>query len=514
LAFVWDGDKQDSFQIYVMQIGGGAPVRITNQAGSPFGLAWSPDDRYIAFHRPEGDRVAIRLVPPFGGPERKLAEVPTDASWFLSWTPDAKWLAFASWNSPGEPSSIWVVSVDTGERRRLTFPRVAPGASGDLSPSFSPDGRMLSFGREEKDHVFRPYILRLSRNLKPEGEPRRLTSRFYGDLFGIAWLPDSREIVFSAGGESARTLWRLAVSEGSEPVRMPYVTENAIRPVIMRRRLVYQWFRLESNLWRLDTRAGERTILVGSGAPRLQGTPQYSPDGRRIAFSSTRSGSPEVWTCDADGANCMQLTSYGGPQIGIPHWSPDSQSIAFDCRVTGQPAVYVVAADGGTPRLLAEDGYMPNWSRDGRRIYFASGRSGRLEVWKMPAAGGPAAQVTRNGGGAAIESSDGKYLYFDRNPGGDADPLYRVPVEGGMEVEAVPRLQGPFSFGVTAKGVYFMPDLRTIRLLDPENGRVSTPAKLEKDVWEGLGVSPDDRYIVWSQQDRLTSELMLVDSFR
>jgi serine/threonine protein kinase len=515
VAFVWDGDKQNSFQIYVRQIGGGTPVRITNQPARPFSLAWSPDDRQIAFLRPvEGDRVAIMLVPPIGGTERKLAEASTVAVSLLSWTPDAKWLAYAERSSPGEPLSIWAVSVGTGERRRLTVPRVAPGAFGDATPSFSPDGRMLAFGREEKSDVVRLYALSLSRDLKPEGEPRRLTDRFYGSWAGIAWTADGREIVFGAGAGAADLLWRLAVSGRSDPVRLPYATEDAIYPVIVGCRLVYSWSRLEANLWRLDTRTGERTMLIGSGGAREHAIPQYSPDGRRIAFRSDRSGSPEIWTCDADGSNCLQLTSFGGPMLGAPRWSPDGQSIAFDCRVTGQPAVYIVAADGGTPRLLAEDAYLPSWSRDGRWIYFASGRSGRVEVWKMPAAGGPAAQVTRNGGAVALESADGKYLYYGKNPGFGADSLYSMPVQGGQEVEVVPRLHSWSSFGVTAKGVYFMPDRRTIRFLEPSSGRVTTLASLEKNVWQGLCVSPDDRFVVWSQQDRLASELMLVDNFR
>jgi Tol biopolymer transport system component len=175
----------------------------------------------------------------------------------------------------------------------------------------------------------------------------------------------------------------------------------------------------------------------------------------------------------------------------------------------------VVAADGGAPRLLAEDAYVPSWSRDGRWIYFASGRSGRVEVWKMPAAGGAAAQVTRNGGMAALESADGKYLYYDKNSGSSADSLYRMSVEGGQEVEVVPHLGEYDSFGVTAKGVYFISDSRTIRFLDPGSGRVSTLATLEKSVLEGgLCVSPDDRFVVWTQQDRVSSELMLVDNFR
>jgi Tol biopolymer transport system component len=458
------------------------------------------------------------LVPPFGGPERKLAETSVHPyiTCCLSWAPDGKWLAFPARNSPGEPHSIWVLSVDTGERRRLTVPRVAPGAFGDWNASFSPDGRTLAFSRGEKDWVVRPYAQSLSRDMRPAGELRRLTDRSYGWFNGIAFLPDSREIVFGAGAVTAFQLWRLAVSGRSDPVRLPYVAEDALAPVIVGRRLVYSWQRRETNLWRLDTRTGERTMLIGSGSGRDHEDPQYSPDGRRIAFESNRSGSQEIWTCDADGTNCLQLTSYGGPMLGTARWSPDGQSIAFDCRVTGQPAIYVIAADGGAPRLLAENAYVPSWSMDGRWIYFASGRSGRVEVWKMPAVGGPAAQVTRNGGFGAFESADGKYLYYyyAKNQYGGAGSLYRMPVEGGQEVEVVPHLQDYNLFGVTAKGVYFRPDSRTIRVLDPRSGRMSTLATLEKDAGNGLCVSPDDRFVVWAQQDRVSSELMLVDGFR
>jgi len=189
LAFVWNGEKQDIYQIYVMQIGGALPCGSRIIQGGP--SAW------------RGRRTTGRL-PSSGGSK----EIGSPSCWSrlsagrsassaevsaipvgLSWTPDAKWLAFAAPNSPGEPHSIWVVSVDTGERRRLTVPRVAPGAFGDATPSFSPDGRMLAFGREEKAYVVRPYALSLSRDLRPEGEPRRLTDRFYATGTGIAWTP-------------------------------------------------------------------------------------------------------------------------------------------------------------------------------------------------------------------------------------------------------------------------------------------------------------------------------------
>jgi len=522
LAFVWNGDTQDSFQIYVVEIGEGTPVRITNHAGSPSSLAWSPDDRYIAFLRKvEGERADLVLVPPFGGPERKLAEISIGelSLCCLSWTPDTRWLAFSAHNSPGEPDSIWAFSMETGERRRLTFPRVSADAMGDWNASFSPDGRMLAFGREEKSFVSYPWVLSLSSDLRPEGEPRRLGDRSYARLGGIAWVPGGREIVFGAGAALAKLLWRLDVSGRSDPLRLPCATEDASQPVIVGHRLVYLWYRREVNLWRLDTHTGERKLLIHSGSAREHRIPQYSPDGRRIAFQSTRSGNIEIWRCDADGSNCLQLTSFRGPQLGRPRWSPDGQSITFDCRANGEPGAYVVAADGGRPRLLASDATVPSWSRDGRWIYFASSRSGSLQIWKTPAAGGTAVQVTRNGGRNPIESADGKYLYYNRSPfryerfpPSVVDSLLRMPVGGGEEVEVIPHVY--CCFNVTARGVYFMPDPYTIRLLDPGSGTVTTVATLGQNVLGAFCVSPDDRFVVWGQEDRRSSELMLVDDFQ
>jgi Tol biopolymer transport system component len=77
--------------------------------------------------------------------------------------------------------------------------------------------------------------------------------------------------------------------------------------------------------------------------------------------------------------------------------------------------VYVVRAEGGKPRQLTEErttSFGASWSRDGRWIYFASQRSGRFEVWKMPPQGGATVQVTRNGGTVALESRDGRTLYY------------------------------------------------------------------------------------------------------
>src|SRR5260370_33359302 len=128
-----------------------------------------------------------------------------------------------------------------------------------------------------------------------------------------------------------------------------------------------------------------------------------------------------------------QLTSLGGPLAGSPRWSPDSRWIAFDAPKSGNTHIFVISSDGGPPRLLtqgAANNVRPSWSNDGKWIYFGSNRSGDWQIWKAPAQGGDAVQVTKGGGRQAVESPDGKLLYYSKyqKPG-----IWSVPVEGGEE---------------------------------------------------------------------------------
>ena len=520
VAFAWDGEKEDNVDIYVKRIDAtGTPLRLTTDPSPDSAPAWSPDDRWIAFLRSEQGKVAIILISPLGVPERKLAENVETSS--LSWTPDGKWLAYSSPDSQTGPASIWAVSVETAERRRLTtFVAQAPSdvpRRGDRSPSLSPDGRALVFTRLAKSYGYDLYSLRLTRDLRPVGEPVRITDQRYGAVEGIAWTAEGGEIVYSAGGAESESLWRFPVSGRGGPRRLPYALPTAVYPAIARSRarLVYTWWMPNRNLWRLDLRTKERKVLVGS--TYLHGFPQYSPEGHKIAFQSNRSGNWEVWTCNSDGANCQQLTSFGGPQCGAPRWSPDGRWLALDSRSEGQSEIYVIAADGGPPRRLTDhpaDDNVPSWSRDGQWIYFTSDRSGQIEIWKVPKEGGPAVQVTHSGGSGAFESPDGRYIYYTKwSLHGQLYSLFRMPAQGGEETQILPRVLFP-NYGVTSKGIYFASERRTIQFLDLATGKVSTLAVLDKDIYGGLCASPDDAYVVWAQMDRSGSDLMLVEQFR
>jgi Tol biopolymer transport system component len=381
VAFSWNGEKQDNFDIYVKLIGSATPLRLTTDPADDICPAFSPDGRSIGFVRVSKERATFMVIPAIGGPERVVADVTFPDFWalaFFSWFPDGKWIV---------TGGLALISTETGETRSLTSPPTK--SLPDTDPAVSPDGRTVAFGRWA-GLMGSIYLLDLTEDLKPKGEPRRLTSLKSG-LWGLAWTPDGREIIFSSGNIADMSLWKVPASGAGEPEQLPFTGEG-ICPTISRsgNRLAYQRAVCDTKIWRLSlsdpgVAAGAPSRFIAS--TRAEESPQYSPDGKRIAFQSERSGPLGIWVSDADGSNAVELFSRSGKVCGNPRWSPDGQRIAFDFNPEGNFDIYVIRASGGKPIPLTTDPAhddTPSWSRDGNWIYFASNRTGRWEAWKVP----------------------------------------------------------------------------------------------------------------------------------
>ncbi len=519
VAFAWTGPNRDNLDVYVKMIGTENAVRLTTGPGPEGAPAWSPDGRSIAFIKLLSEnKVGIFLMPAIGGPDRRVATI-NPCPGALSWHSSGEWLAVAEQNPPEAPCSIYAVSITTGEKRKLTNPQ-APSA--DNSAAFSPDGSRLVFFRSRA--VGDLYIATVSDQMLPVGEPRRLTSL---NLFRSTanWTPDGKEVIFSSYQEGEPDeLWRMVASGESAPQRVAIQGEGGASPVISREgnRLAYVHFTWNTDILRLpiNGRKGEGNEPTPFAAStRSDLAPQYSPDGKRVAFISVRSGTNEVWVCDADGSNPVQVTTMAATMTGAPRWSPDGQQLVFDSTKEGSFDVYSVRADGGAPKRLtddpADDG-VASWSRDGRWIYFASDRSKDWQIWKMPAAGGKAVQVTKKGGRLAFESVDGRDLYFSKDF--LATPIWRMPAGGGEEVRVLESALG-FSFVPAAQGLYFVApgdatQRSSIRRLDLATGHVTTLFTPTRLIDLGFAVSPDERFLLYTQRSNSDTDLMLVEGFQ
>jgi Tol biopolymer transport system component len=184
----------------------------------------------------------------------------------------------------------------------------------------------------------------------------------------------------------------------------------------------------------------------------------------------------------------------------------------------------VINAEGGNPRRITtgtSDDVVPSWSRDGRWIYFASNRTGDNQVWKAPAEGGESVQVTKKGGFAAFESHDGKFIYYAK--GQSAPGIWRMPVAGGEETLVLDQLKAGYwgYWAVADKGIYFVNAESklhpVIEFFSFATRRVRQIAMMEKKASRGspgLAISPDGRWILYTQVDQSDSNIMLVENFR
>ena len=174
---------------------------------------------------------------------------------------------------------------------------------------FSPDGQTLAFTRSVGDlsgaDIYSVPV--------QGGEAKRLTTDQGSWQMQVVWSADGREIIFASDGG----LYRISI-DGGKATPLAEGGQFGSFPSISREgnRLVYSEQSYDSDIWRIDlprpgNKAASATRLISSS--QQEDMPYFSPDGKKITFASDRSGSSEIWICDSDGRNPLQLTSIGGP---------------------------------------------------------------------------------------------------------------------------------------------------------------------------------------------------------
>jgi eukaryotic-like serine/threonine-protein kinase len=516
IAFAWNGGQGDSFSLYTQLIDAGAPLRLTTSPGDDGTPAWSPDGRFIAFLRRAGESSGYFVVPSLGGIERPLRPtygVPFSYGLSLSWSPDGRQIAMVDRERVDTSLNILLVDVNGGGVRRL-FDTPMPYLQ---NPTFTADGRTLAFVGGRGFLAQDIYTVPVG-----GGTPRRVTTDA-SHIAGITWSADEREIIFSSNRGGLFSVWKVAAS-GGEP-QLVTAGEDAYAPTLSRRsgHLAYVRLRVDWNLWRVagpqspaPSAASERLII----STREEWQPDFSPDDRRIAFVSSRSGSQEIWVANSDGTGAIQLTTFRGPPTGTPRWSPDGRRIVLDSRVGGDSEIFTIGSDGsGLMRITSEpsEDVVPSWSRDGRFIYFTSDRGGRQQIWKAPANGGAPVRVLDTPARDIVESQDGRWLYFWRQRA-----IWRVPALGGAET----RVADHPTWGnwlLRDDTLYLLNEdakpRPTIDVVTVSTGVRAVFRELDdwSHVWSfppAFDLSHDGAWFVFGRVDQMQNDVMLIQNFR
>jgi Tol biopolymer transport system component len=133
----------------------------------------------------------------------------------------------------------------------------------------------------------------------------------------------------------------------------------------------------------------------------------------------------------------------------------------------------------------------------------------------VPAGSGEAGQVTRKGGFEAFESPDGQWIYYTKSDG--ASSLWKVPRDGGEETQVLESIDAR-AFAVAHEGIYFIPrpdaGRYSIQFFNFATKKIRSVTTIDGPLSEYLSVSPDGRWILYSQIDQQGSDLMLVENFR
>ncbi|MEA3064613.1 MAG: hypothetical protein QOJ27_1059 [Sphingomonadales bacterium] len=445
--------------IYTMPIAGGTPTRIAEGLAYEQQPRFSPDGRRIAFTSDRGGGDNIWIMNADGSDKRQLTKEDFRLLNQATWSPDGRFIAakkhFTTGRSLGT-GEVWLYHVSGGggvplvkkpneqhqkelgepiyapDGRSIYFTRnvtpgpifqyaqdsntdlfdiqryeldtgevttVVSGAGGSVRPTPSPDGKKIAFVRRERAKS-KLYVKDLV-----SGEERKVYDALDQDVQetwavtgvypNMAWTPDSRSIVFWAGGKIRRV-----DGDGSGAAEIPFrvndtrVVIDALHPQV---EVAPGRFQTKMPRWASVSPDGRQIVFetlgklwlkpVAGGAPRrlvkgdeaeIELFPAWSRDGRTIVFVGwTDQGLGRIRTVAAGGGAARDVTAQPG-HYAWPRFSPDGRTIAFEqgqggfltsAKWSENPGIYRIAASGGTPVRVAREGAEPQFGESNDRLF-------------------------------------------------------------------------------------------------------------------------------------------------
>ena len=357
---------------------------------------------------------------------------------------------------PGSPQEInlsqW--STDPANAAMVAF--------GALSVN---NGRLIVYGwLDDTRNITNPQVLGKQYNeAASEDMARTVAHRFADEIIyrlggGINGIAETK-IYFISNRTGTKEVWVMdydgqnqhAVTRLGTISLSPRISPDNSRIAFASLTKQGWWIRM----WSLDL--GRLVTFPAGTAGGSNTSPAWSSDGTKIAFSSSRSGDPEIWITDAAGGQAHKITSFRGPDVA-PTWNPRTNSqLAWVSGRTGLPQIYTMDQDGANVERLTDGGYAvsPSWSPSGQWLTFAwnrkygPGAPGGQDIYLMDISTRPLKwlQLTHESGSNDFPSwsPDNRHIVFERTIGGKAQ-IWSMLVDGTQQKQ------------LTTTGQNFMPN--------------------------------------------------------
>ena len=395
-------------QIFIRLIAGGMPLQITKDASNHDEPRWSSDSSSLVYFAPAAageTQGTLWEIPALGGSPRRVI----DSLGGCDLANDGRLACFRLLNGQTELISASREGGDIRVVARFTDPVY------HKYPRWSPDRQWIAYQRGDgvRWDVFAAPAA--------GGEPRQLTHD-NAQIHGLAWRPDNQAIVYSSSRGSTMSylptvgLWEVAL-QGGAPVRVAAADLSYMYPDVHKKGVIAAArMQMQFDLWSYPVHGTPEENMRGARRITRQTaqvqTPTIGARDDEIAYLSDSGGHSNLWVLTTASGETRQITHEQDANValGVPLWSPDGKWIAFVSSRGNSGlgfGIWLVNPDGGNLRQLVKRGLGASWSSDGRWLYFSD--NGIL--YRVASDGGEPEQV-RSGKTRNVIGVDGKNLYF------------------------------------------------------------------------------------------------------
>jgi Tol biopolymer transport system component len=474
IAFVSDRDGRE--RIWLRQLAGGTEAPLTE--GTDNGPRFAPDGASVLFFRAAIDQIGIYRVPVLGGTPRKIADGYYDADF----SPDGKQLVCASlWEEGGQGGvAVNILDIQSNQSRELA--RLMGRALYGLR--WSPSGQWIagsSTGASQNvtDNSIVLIDTRSGELITTEARPRRLSAPSWSTDGRRLIVAESTSLLGDLSGALGRVLdldpftgdehtlfWVQSVWGGNHQ----YVTIDTIdEDSIVFDEILWRGHLMEISPGPDGVAEAELSLTQGNGRDRQ---PAYSPDGRRIVFSSNRSGNLDVWIMDIESGELRQVTDDDADDWD-PAFSADGEELIWSSNRGGHLEIWMANIDGSSARQVSQDGEdaeNPTQTADGEWIVYGSANPAHVGIWKVRPRDGEAVRLTEGAHILPEVSPDGSFAaYFDTRGQLAQGRLRVVDLESGEEVFSTDIDFGVIHAQIQVGRSRWMPDGSAIVFVDTDD---------------------------------------------